>query len=253
MRLHLLSGGRLISPRRNYFWGAAREDTIELPVSCGLIMHKQGNVLFDTGCHPDAALDGGVRWGAIAKTAVPIYRPEDAVVHQLPKAGLTAGDIDVVVCSHLHMDHCGCNVFFPKAVVICHVKELEAAKGPDAETRAYFRSEWDHPNRFETIESQHDVFGDGRLTLLPMPGHTLGSIVAHVVLDRHGAFVLPSDAIAVKDNLDKRFVPRINIDADLTLKSYDEIARLQSDGATVIFSHDDELWRQVRTGAEFYE
>ncbi|MBV9997250.1 MAG: N-acyl homoserine lactonase family protein [Caulobacteraceae bacterium] len=253
MRMHLLSGGRLVSPRRFYFEDAPKGSTIELPVSCALIKHKQGNVLFDTGCHPDAVAHGEARWGALVKVATPIFRPEDTVAHQLPKAGLTPADIDVVVCSHLHMDHCGCNAFFPRAVVICHAKELAAASAPDAEDRGYVRAEWDYGATFETVEGERDLFGDRRLTLIPTPGHTAGSLIAHVVLDRDGAFVITSDTVAVRESLEARTVPRINFDADLTLKAYDEIERLQKDGAEVIFSHDDTQWRTLRTGEAFYE
>jgi glyoxylase-like metal-dependent hydrolase (beta-lactamase superfamily II) len=251
--MHLLSGGRLLSPQRFYYAEAEKGSRMELPVSCGLIKHSQGNVLFDTGCHPDAPADGGKRWGDIARNATPIYEASDAVVNQLPKAGLTAVDIDVVVCSHLHMDHCGCNTFFPRAVVICHAREMEIAQASDAEAGAYLRAEWDHGGEFKTIEAEHDLFGDGRVTLIPMPGHTPGSIVAHVVTDRDGAFVLTGDAAPLRDSFERRTVPVINLDGDLTLKSYEDMARLQKNGATLVFSHDDAQWRALRTGEAFYE
>ena len=48
----LLSGGRVRMRKSVYFPDADRSETIELPVSCVLLRHPQGNVLFDTGCHP---------------------------------------------------------------------------------------------------------------------------------------------------------------------------------------------------------
>jgi N-acyl homoserine lactone hydrolase len=77
--------------------------------------------------------------------------------------------------------------------------------------------------------------------------------VAHVVLPRDGAFVLASDAVPVAVNLDQRFAPRNSWDMDLTLAGFGEIARLQADGARVIYGHDDAQWQALRKGAEWYE
>ena len=103
--------------RRVYYPDAPAEAWFEMPVSSALFRHAQGNALFDTGCHPDAAIDGAARWGAHARYSEPIFTPEEAVTHQLARAGLVAGDIDLVICSHLHYDHCGCNAFFANATI----------------------------------------------------------------------------------------------------------------------------------------
>jgi N-acyl homoserine lactone hydrolase len=251
--MHLLSGGRLSMRRRIYYPDAGKGETFELPVSCALFRHPQGNALFDTGCHPDAAVDGAARWGAAARYSPPIFNTEDAVVHQLPAAGLSADDIDVVLCSHLHYDHCGCNAFFKRATVILHAKELAAARAADAEAMGYLRNDWDVGARIETVEAAFDVFGDGRLTLLPAPGHTPGMMIAHAVLDRSGAFVLASDAVPVADCLSRRYAPQNTVDEGLFLRSIDEIVRLQDGGAHVLFGHDDAQWSRLRKGADHYD
>lgn len=55
MKMHMLSGGRLRMRKSIYFPDADRTEMIDLPVSCVLMRHSQGNVLFDTGCHPSVA------------------------------------------------------------------------------------------------------------------------------------------------------------------------------------------------------
>ena len=52
MKLHFLSAGRVRLKKSIYDKAADRSETFEAPVSSALIRHKQGNVLFDTGCHP---------------------------------------------------------------------------------------------------------------------------------------------------------------------------------------------------------
>jgi glyoxylase-like metal-dependent hydrolase (beta-lactamase superfamily II) len=252
MKMHLLSGGRLRMRRSVYHPGAPREERIDLPVISALLKHPQGNVLFDSGCHPSTATDAEARWGGLARAIRPIFSAEESLIAQLPRAGLSCDDIDVVICSHLHFDHCGCNSLFAKATVICHAKELEAALGPDAAAEGYFRQEWDNGRPIETIDAERDVFGDGKLTLLPMPGHTPGMTVAHVALETDGAFLLVSDAVAVQANLDERVTPSVNWDVDLTLGAMDEIDRFRTAGAVVVFGHDDAQWRSLRQGAAFY-
>ena len=140
MKMHMLSGGRLQDAAEHLFPDADRSETIELPVSCALLRHAQGNVLFDTGCHPDVADDPEARWGALAKLMIPIMTREDNVLSGLKAIGLAPDDIDVVICSHLHTDHCGCNAFFGKATVIVHAQEIEVAQcGRRREARLFRR------------------------------------------------------------------------------------------------------------------
>ena len=76
-------------------------------MSCVLLKHPRGNVLFDTGCSPEAAVNGEARWGTLARAMVPNFAPEDAVVSQLPKAGLTARDIAATVLAALGREGVG--------------------------------------------------------------------------------------------------------------------------------------------------
>jgi len=249
MKMHLLSGGRLRMRRGIYYPGAAREETMEMPVSCTLLKHPQGLVLFDTGCHPSVINDAEARWGSLARFMTPIFAEPDTLISQLPLAGVTPEDIDVVVCSHLHPDHCGCNVFFPNATVMAQAAEVAAARANNAARQGYLAVEWENPARLEAIEGTRDLFGDGRITLLHMPGHTPGMMVAHVVLDRDGPFVLASDAIAVMAHLNERYAPKNTWNMDLAVASIDAIARLR---ATVLCGHDADQWAGLRHGAEFY-
>jgi N-acyl homoserine lactone hydrolase len=252
MKMHLLSGGRLRMRRGIYYRGAAREEMLELPVSCTILKHQQGLVLFDTGCHPSVVTNAEARWGSLARFMTPIFGEQDTLIGQLPLAGVTPDDIDVVVCSHLHPDHCGCNAFFPKATVMAQASEVAAARVENAAAQGYLAVEWENAPRLEELDGARDLFGDGRITLLPMPGHTPGMMVAHVVLDRDGAFVLASDAVAVTAHLDERYAPKNTWNVDLAMASIDAIARLRLDGATVICGHDAAQWDSLRTGAEFY-
>jgi N-acyl homoserine lactone hydrolase len=253
MRMHALSAGRLRMRKRVYFPEADRDETIELPVASFLIRHSQANVLFDTGCHPMALRDAPSRWGELAKIMIPISHPDDNLIGSLQWLGVETDDIDVIVCSHLHPDHCGCNALFSRATVICHARELEAARAPGAEKAGYLASDWDHPQRFDAIEGERDLFDDGRVVLVPLPGHTPGTVGALVALERSGSFLLASDAVSLRANLDRDLAPRNTWNAETLQKSFAEIRRIEARGATVICGHDDGQWQCLRTGSNAYD
>ena len=253
MKMHVLSGGRLRLKRSIYFPDADRGETIDVPVSCFLIRHKQGNVLFDSGCHPSVIDDAQARWGGIARVMTPIFSHDQSLIAQLDHVGLSAGDIDVVINSHLHSDHCGCNAFFKKATVVCHARELEAAKASNAAVMGYLPVDWDHPMAIDAIEGQRDLYGDDKIVLIPLPGHTPGSIGAFVNLDRSGSFLLASDSISLRANYDQNVIPRNTWSAEHLDGTFQEIRRIEAGGATIVCGHDDAQWLQLKKGKDAYD
>jgi glyoxylase-like metal-dependent hydrolase (beta-lactamase superfamily II) len=251
--MHLLSGGRLRMRKSIFLPDADRSEMIEIPVSCALLRHPQGNVLFDTGCHPSVTDDAQARWGNLAKLMTPIMPHDDNVVTGLAGLGLSCDDIDVVVCSHLHPDHCGCNTFFRRASVIVHRKEIEAARAPGADNAGYIAAEWEQPAALDALDGERDLFGDGRIVLLPTPGHTPGSISALIALDRSGAFLLASDTVSLKASIDRDVLPRNIWNAEALTKSLGEIKRIEKQGVTVLCGHDDAQWQTLKKGADFYD
>jgi N-acyl homoserine lactone hydrolase len=253
MKLHFLNAGRVRMRKAVYIQGADRSETFEAPLGAALICHSQGNLLFDTGCHPSVVDRGEERWGALTKVMKPIMRAEDTLLPSLACVGLGPDDIDVVVNSHFHPDHCGCNEFFRRATFIVHVKEIEAASTPGAEAAGYLRADWDHGQTTEAVTGDKDVFGDGRVAVVPLPGHTPGTIGALVNLDRDGSFLLASDSVSLRHNLDTDTVPRNTWNADALLNSFAEIRRIERGGATVVCGHDDIQWSTLKKGPAFYD
>jgi len=253
MKMHLLSCGRL-RMRKNIFLPAAdRGETIELPVSSALLRHAQANVLFDTGCHPAVAEDPEGRWGGLAKLMVPIMQPGEHVLAGLAALGLAPDDIDLVINSHLHPDHCGCNAFLRKATFLVHGAELAAARASGSEANGYLAADWDQPMPIDEIGGERDVFADGRIVLLPLPGHTPGSIGALARLDRSGSYLLAGDTVSLRETLDTGIIPRNTWNAEALAKSLDEVRRIEASGVTVLCSHDARQWDGLRKGADVYD
>ncbi len=254
MKMHILNGGRLRMRKAVFYPDAPADERIDLPVWSFLLRHRQGNVLFDTGCHPATATDAAARWGGMAQKVEPIHEPSENVVAQLSLAGLRADDIELVICSHLHPDHCGCNVFFPRATLLCHRLEIAAAHQPGAEAQGYLAAEWDGLMPVDTVEgSERDVFGDGRIVLRHLPGHTPGTMGALLTLPRSGRVLLASDAVSVRASLDGNYAPRNTWDEQALLRSLTDVRRLEASGAAVVCGHDPEQAATLRQGADFYD
>jgi len=253
MKLHFLAGGRLRMRRSVFVPNASREEMIELPVHASLVRHTKANVLVDTGCSPQAATEPDRRWGKLAKFMTPIFSPQHTVVEELRQLGLSTDDIDIVICSHLHPDHCGCNEYFRRAEVYCHTAELAAAKQEGSEQQGYLTHEWDQPQGFKLFDSELDLFGDEKVVLIPMPGHTPGLTVVRIALDRDGVFLLASDAAPLQFHIDCGQPPRNTWNLDLAANALTRLRKFRDRGETVISAHDDQQWQQLRKGAAFYE
>ncbi len=253
MKMHVLYGGRLRVRKTMYDAAAPRDETLDVPVSAIVLRHAQGNVLFDTGIHPAAIKDAQTRWGDLAKIMKPVSQPGDNVVNALAKTGLRCEDVDVVVCSHLHADHCGCNTFFTRATFVIHAKEIEAACAPEAERRGYLAREWTPPGPLEALAGERDLFGDGRIVLIPLPGHTPGTTGALVALEKSGTFLLASDTVSLRSTLDTGVIPRNTVDPEALTKSLAEVRRIEAQGATVLCGHDAAQWATLRNGADAYD
>jgi glyoxylase-like metal-dependent hydrolase (beta-lactamase superfamily II) len=103
------------------------------------------------------------------------------------------------------------------------------------------------------IDGECDVFGDGRMVLLPLPGHTPGPTGALVTLDRSGAFFLASDTVSLRSTLDTGVVPKNTWDANALVKSLAEIQHIEARGAQILCGHDAAQWASLRKGFEAYE
>ncbi|MDH3701463.1 MAG: N-acyl homoserine lactonase family protein [Alphaproteobacteria bacterium] len=251
--MHILSGGRVQMKKHVYVPHAAREEIIELPVSCFLFRHPHGTVLFDTGCHPSVAGNPEKRWGKMARAVVPTMGADDNVVRELRRLNLSPADIDIVVNSHLHCDHCGCNEFFSTATIYVHASELAVARDADSEGKGYFQADWKHPMPITEIDGEVDLFDDGRIVLLPLPGHTPGLTGLLASLPNSGAYLLASDAVAIRENLALETIPKNTWNPELHAKSVAKIKQIEKSGTTVVFGHDLAQWSGFNSAEECYD
>jgi len=127
------------------------------------------------------------------RAATPLrLRPELAVAAQLARLGLTAAEVRTIVVSHFHADHlCGLRDFPEARVVASRAGYAEAARraGLRALQRGFVPAllPADFPDRTDLLPPlegpplgplgpAHDLFGDGLLRLVELPGHARGQL-----------------------------------------------------------------------------
>ena len=201
-------------------------------VMCFLIRHPDGDLLWDAGL-PVAVNEAGEE--GVTSGPFGLAMPK-TIEGQLAEIGLTVEDIDYFTPSHSHFDHIGDANRFAGATLL--IDEDERAHMFREEARADEQSFplYNALEDAETIEfdGDYDVFGDGSVKILAMPGHT--SLMLQ--LENEGPVLLSGDLYHLEESREKRLVPKFNTDVDDTLASMDRFEEIAAEtGARVIIQH----------------
>lgn len=218
------------------FSDTMEHEALELPLtySCYLVRHGDRYLVWDTG----NALDGSPR------------APKASIVQQLARIGVKPQDVDFVGISHHHGDHTGQVGAFPAATLLIGegdwdlIRPAQAPAGSDANAhaarRALFAPWVTGGAKVETLtRDRHDVFGDGRVLMIGLPGHTPGHHGLLVKLDEGAPVLLTGDVTHFHENYRSDGIPTWNADRADSLASLDRFRKLAANlGATVIIQHD---------------
>ena len=226
---------------------------VTIPVNMWVIDHPKGLVVFDTGNNV-AVSDGKCKshWAAgLCDLLKPNQKRDDVIDAQLRKLGYSPDQVKAVITSHAHLDHIGNIKLFPKAVHVIQKKELYQAWWPEKfqgrEGGVFVMADFDGPARafnYLELDGDYDLFGDGSVTVISTPGHTLGHQSVKVKLPSGKTIVMAQDAIWVKENLEG-YPAGINY----SVKDYEaSIQRLKVirdlENADLYFGHDADQYKQ---------
>ncbi|MBV8942872.1 MAG: N-acyl homoserine lactonase family protein [Solirubrobacterales bacterium] len=203
-----------------------------------VVTHPDGNLLFDSGAHPDLRTDPRSRLGDASADFELRLRPQDHIEQRLGAIGLMPRDIDVVVQSHLHFDHAGGLGWLTHAPILVQREELAFARKPPVyQELIYVQTDYGMDLDWRELEGDHDVFGDGRVNVIPTPGHTKGHQSLLVRLDRECVFLL-ADAAYLLAKMRSRSLPGILWSPDAVIASWDRIEEIErSERARLITTH----------------
>lgn len=224
---------------------------VTIPYFVYLVEHPRGNVLFDTGAHPDLIDDPVKRLGPAAEAFEVVMEAGDDVVSKLATISVSPADVEHVAHSHLHYDHAGGVEFFPDATFYVQERELQFAYWPPVYQREiYLKADFDHDVAWKELEGDHDVFGDGRVVLFPTPGHTAGHQSMLVRLESHNV-ILVADAAYMPRNMEENVLPALLWSPDAMVSSWRRIEALQRrEDAELIFTHDLDYGSKTKVAPE---
>jgi len=217
-----------------------------------VIDHAKGVVVFDMG--NNAAISDGQcksHWTAgNCDFLKPNQKRDDVIDRQLQKIGFRPDQVKAVITSHSHLDHIGNIKLFPKAVHVIQKKELYQAWWPEKFQRpgdVFVMKDFDGPARdfnYLELEGDYDLFGDGSITVLSTPGHTLGHQSVRVRFPNGKTMIMAQDAIWFKENLEG-YPAGLNY----SVKDYNaSINRLKMmrdlENGELFFGHDGDQFKQ---------
>ncbi len=187
--VHLLNGGQIyvdgggafgLIPRLMWsrYYPPTNDHLLAMCLNCLLVKAHGKNILIDTG------MGSKIPPKYIEQTR--LTYPHGTLFEGLARLGLTTADIDLVIDTHLHADHCENNTTFddngaivptfPNAQYVVQRREYEDAMQPNERTRATYI-----PFNYEPVYAAGQLrLLEGDTELLPgikgivTPGHTPG-------------------------------------------------------------------------------
>ncbi len=150
---------------------------VDLPVYCWYVEGADKHILIDTGADADMAF----RFRGFPAKNIASF--EEA----LAELNLKPEDIDVVIQTHLHWDHCGNTSKCTKAKLIVTEEELLFALSPHPIMVPTYRRELLAGLDFLPIRGGFEVAPG--IELIPAPGHTPGTQAVAVQTEKGKAVV----------------------------------------------------------------
>ena len=218
-----------------------------------LIRTDDKNILVETGIG-----------NKLPEKLVQIYKQPAKLLDNLHAAGVAPEDIDIVINTHLHFDHCGWNTVrrgdrvmatFPKAKYYVQKKEWEHGRLQLERDAISYMS----PNYDPLIESGQMELLDGDREIVPgvsvkvFPGHTanMQAVIVESGADsgRQTACYI-SDLIPTAMHLDLTWVMAFDLFPLTTIESRKTYyARAIPERWLTVFTHDDQTpWGYVERG-----
>jgi glyoxylase-like metal-dependent hydrolase (beta-lactamase superfamily II) len=188
---YILDTGHCLASEHHMIQGGKRR-AVACHSLAALLKHPQhGWLLWDTGYAPRMLAETR-RWPYLLyRLATPLrIRPEQALAAQLERHGLDPKQIKTILVSHFHADHIAGLRDFPHAHIVADREgyaDVSTRRGLRALRRAFipgllpddFASRAELLGSFEGPVLQglgpcHDLYGDGSLRLVRLPGHARG-------------------------------------------------------------------------------
>ncbi len=186
-------------------------------------------------------VDTGISAENMKKYAKFVTQVEDITPFELSlaKFGLKPEDIDIVIQTHLHSDHCHNTRKCKNAKVIVQEAELNFALNPHPLYAGVYQKQWFEGIDFEPINGDQEIVPG--VSAVFLPGHTRGSQGVAVDTDKGksviAGFCCLDENFGDKQDLSAPIIlPGICIDP---LKAYDSIIKVKKIADYIIPTHSN--------------
>ncbi|MFT5549076.1 MAG: N-acyl homoserine lactone hydrolase [Candidatus Azotimanducaceae bacterium] len=243
LRLYRLDCGRVHVDPMNVFsdTNAYPNRSVDLVDSCYLIKHNNDWMMWDAGLPAAVGLEPeGLSNG-------PFHLMVDSTLNeQLAQLNLKPEDITYVGISHAHFDHIGNVNLFQKATLLIQAAEYEFLANPK-KARAFhmepdlmsFFLQGEGTKQVRVLKGDADIFGDGTVKAISLPGHTPGHMALQIELPETGTVFLSGDQWHFTENHSNNGVPGFNFNRADTLASSHRLNGLvQSTDGKLIIQHE---------------
>jgi 4-pyridoxolactonase len=249
-RVYLLDNGTLAIDMSFVTWNHGHGKEYRFPVYAVYIEHPQARILLDTG-FDKAWVD------RVLPFEKPQQEPSQTLLAQLGLIGVKPDDIDIVVNSHLHFDHCSGNKLFPKATFVMTKEELRHAFVPETfERLGYDRDLIDMPGaKMQLLElNGYDYELVPGVTLIDTPGHSYGHLSVVVRLGSRPAMIFAGDVAWTRENLEHRQLMSLHVEPRQLQHSMMKLQNIAERlGGEIYYPHDAGEYNTYRKAPEHYE
>ncbi len=161
----------------------------KMPFLSALAYHSElGPIIIDAPFGREGPANAGEVFGSFMRKAGQKFRPQWGIVPRLEELGFRSSEVDHILMTHLHWDHTGGMKELAHARFTISRREWEhaVAMGPvEAVRSGYVQGDFralesrveqiDVPPSFDPSEGV-DLFGDGSIQAVDLPGHSVGHI-----------------------------------------------------------------------------
>lgn len=245
-RVRLLDSGSLVIDQSHITWNIGAGNPVRFPVYSVLVEHPQGLFLFDTGFGLDLVNEK-------LPFELPEQTPEQTLPAQLKACGFEPEDVDGVINSHLHFDHCGGNRYLTRAVHYLHADEIREARSPEPfEVLGYADRSWDRPEvEFNLLTGDVELVPG--LHLFHTPGHTIGHYSMLVELEGGRPLLFMADVSYTPAAYAKDQQAGFHWNPVAGVRSIRRIKQIAREwDAEIFFTHDMSEFQTYKLAPDFY-
>ena len=257
LRLYVLDCGRInVANGDSMGFKPGELATANMVTPCFLIVHPKGTLMWDTGEIPDSAFVKGV--SPATQGAFTVDRP---LLPQLAAIGYTPADITYLALSHYHGDHVANASLFAGSTWIVQQGDRDAIFAPRSNEKKLGAA--GDPKYFGALATSktillkgedHDVFGDGTVTIKFTPGHTPGHQSLFLKLANTGPVLLSGDLYHYPEEITYKKIPAFDFDKEQTAKSRAMIEDfVKKNNAQLWIQHDYTAGIMRKKSPDYYD